>query len=496
MGSIKSHEADTSVACPKATAQHRYQTIPPTSKSREAAQEALVNEMLGFGRQTQSQSTCVRSASYELQCCEVDGSDPFSTPTRSRRTSQVVASEYDMPQQQATKENISSGDRAQCLHVPSSPEPEEFYRSSAEYVAARAEWQKPLQTGRPLTPYPREAKGLSNRASRPYASVPLSSSQRQAAINDAVTVHAPNTSHPPLRRRHGVRRPKTPPPRLPADYRARKAFSFDRPPTTTPFSTQGARPMSPSHWLYNAPRVGGVELEVRALQQATENRTSVHRALWPEERAKVLGEIDNMAKNLIRGAGVVVGVREDQIVEETDEQEELTKKKRFGWLKKLWFKKKETQPGAALPTVGNSASPHQALGNPLQAHHTPGRAPYPGPSSSVTLKIVSSAGREQRQGSTSTSFEARSSTTAATPSHSRAKSVNSQAVSRFASPRSPRHDANKRSRAWWHFYSRRTLDQAPGSQKSLRQQTVQRKQRERLRQVQSNRKIRRRLQEP
>jgi hypothetical protein len=432
-----------------------------------------VNEMMGFGRQGKGQASSVPSISSEIEHYEMNESDPFSTPTSSRRTSQVVASEFGTPQR-STQENGYSAityeeyDGPCSLHVSGSPEPEEFYRSSAEYVAARAEWQEPLHTGRPLTPYPRMAGSPSSRISCPYVSVPLPSSQRHAIIKHD---HAPSKSNPPLRRRYGLRRPNTPPPRLPADYRAKTAFSFDRPPTTTPFSTQDARPMSPSHWLYNAPRVGGVELEVRALQQATEARTSVHRALWPEEREKVLGEIDGIAMKLIRGAGVVVGVREDQMVEETKEHEVVAKKKRFEWLKKLWFKNKDTKtkPSAMLSVVDKSASTHQTPRNLLQAHYSPGRPSQARPSSRDAPTTQSSPGGEQRQSYTSTAFEAGSSMTAvATPSPPRARVQSNQAVSRMAPPLSSGHDAKKRSRAWWHFYTRGVINHASRSQESLR----------------------------
>lgn len=100
--------------------------------------------------------------------------------------------------------------------------------------------------------------------------------------------------------------------------------------------------MSPSHWLYNAPRVGGVQLEVRALQRATEGRGVVHRALWPAEREEMLGELDGMAGWLVKRVGVLRddGGREgwQQMDEEAVEQ---VKAKKFGWWKKLRGGKKK-----------------------------------------------------------------------------------------------------------------------------------------------------------
>ncbi|KAF1919465.1 hypothetical protein BDU57DRAFT_546120 [Ampelomyces quisqualis] len=352
---------------PDALPTPRWLYIVPSE--RQAAQETPINNMMGSRRNPR----------------EVDASGPLRTPTQSSsaaererhaRSTKIFFSVLNNARRAHTFPT-RLGDRREV----SSPEAEAFYRSSSAYQAAtlnpthetdththpteaRDLFPPPSPPADALsrssstylpsaqripTPYPRSA-GTTTRYS---ASVPMSASQRASLLH----THSHSPQHPP-RRKYGQRRPYTPPPRLPATYRADTPFSYERPLTTTPFAVPGAATMAPGDAHFAAPRVDGVALELGSLQRATEGRSAVHRALWPEEREAMLREVDEVAMGLIRGAGRVRGVEEEQEQEEegvVDSQQELKeviegqqggdvvqeKKKRFAWLRRVWARLKK-----------------------------------------------------------------------------------------------------------------------------------------------------------
>jgi hypothetical protein len=115
--------------------------------------------------------------------------------------------------------------------------------------------------------------------------------------------------------------PRTPPSRLPADYRADTAFSYERPPTATPFYSTQAPTLSqlfPDADLPCAP-IAGTELEYRALRESGEGRkVGPYRTAWPEERFEKLEEVMGMAKRVHQGRGWV-----SNDVPKTDESQRL-----------------------------------------------------------------------------------------------------------------------------------------------------------------------------
>ncbi|KAH7392410.1 hypothetical protein DE146DRAFT_139799 [Phaeosphaeria sp. MPI-PUGE-AT-0046c] len=325
------------------------QAVTMSGKLPEVAQEAFVNGMMGFGRQARAALLVTEEDDYNRPAKPASiRSQPYSAD---RSPPSFVAIGDDEPVGFANDPDlfysiVGGSDRcAMTLSLRSTPhvrmscttpEAEDFYRSSSPYkkwVEERAQ-KRTIETPRPtrpLTPFPRTT-------SRRYATLHLPSAGEQAYIDTAILLsqHAhPRPFNP--RRRCEQQRPEPPPPRLPVAYRA-----------SMPFSSAQARSMSPSHWLYNAPRVGGgVQLEVKAPQRVTEGRAAVHRALWPEEREEMLGEVNGMVGRFIRGPGVV---RDEEGQKEEGRgsghsEEKRRKGEKFGWMKRLLGRKKKEKEG-------------------------------------------------------------------------------------------------------------------------------------------------------
>jgi hypothetical protein len=225
--------------------------------------------------------------------------------------------------------------------VPSKPNPEDFYRSSPDYRAGIREDQSTVTdqrgSNRPRTPYP----NLGNASRRKFATIPPPSSQRLSILSEPRSLRGHEAA---AIRRQGVHqelRQKAFPPRLPSNYRPPTPFSFERPPTTTPFvGRPGGQSVTLPARLRNAPRcIDGVDLELRSSEDAT--RTRPRRTAWPEQRLVVR---DDGRVGDIPGEGGIPG--EEDIPGEgdipgVDVQEAGTKKKgKFAWLKKL-FKRKD-----------------------------------------------------------------------------------------------------------------------------------------------------------
>jgi hypothetical protein len=357
-----------------------YRTVPFASRwSREVAEEAHINRLFGLSHYRPVNS--LPSQANEVNRFEANGSNPFATPSNSAGSSQgeVRSSESpcrrleqfpfvsyqeddgpagllfdtDLSSSQSSSERCPDTPSSRSFHRPvlgisrhpssaSTTDAEEFYRSSTGYRAGLEDGQPQTASGRPLTPYQRDIPSAPSTSEGHHTSMPTTSSTRRASVNGSVLSPAPpDASHLLPHRKYGHRRAKIPPPRLPYDYRAERIFSFNRLPSPTPFSTQDARPISSSHWLHNAPRIDGVDLELRAMNQSIERRGAVHRTLWPEERREMIVEMHGMRVNLMGTAGVVSD--EEVKVEgakDQDAEQEGNKKKKRGWLKKLCMKKK------------------------------------------------------------------------------------------------------------------------------------------------------------
>jgi hypothetical protein len=193
------------------------------------------------------------------------------------------------------------------LRTVSSAQAGAYYRSSSTYGAGYDETICPDGTYRPSQPLTDEPPRT---PSRHYAPMP-----------------PPSSTPPPIQRQrqlvmHAYRPPRTPPPRLPASYRPTTAFSFERPPTTTPFSCPSAPTypdLFPTAELSCSP-VPGPELEFRALQRVGERRTGPYRTVWPEERRELWGEIEGIARRIAEGNGWVG--RDKDVVKKTKHEEE------------------------------------------------------------------------------------------------------------------------------------------------------------------------------
>jgi hypothetical protein len=371
-----------------------YHTVPSTSRwSREVAEEARINRMIGFGQHRPVNS--LLSQANVVNRLEVDGSSQFSTPPNSASSSQGEARDLESPYRRMEQfpfvtyqeddepagllfdTDLSSSQVSSERHPytppsrnPHSPFPsiyrhpssvsttdaEEFYRSSMGYMAGLERGRSQMISERPSTPYQRDIPSAPSTSDSSRASVALTSSQRRASVNGSVLSPAPPAANDsPLRCRYGHRCTKTPPPRLPHNYRAERAFSFNRLPSPTPFSTQDARPISPSHWLHNVPRIDGVDLELRAMNQSIGRKGAVHRTLWPEERREMMEEVHAMKVNLVGTAGIV---RDEEVkaenAKEQDEEQEGNKKKKHGWLKKLCMKKKKDKKDRVPLTINRT----------------------------------------------------------------------------------------------------------------------------------------------
>jgi hypothetical protein len=376
----------------------QYQTFSPASFwSRDVAQDRHINGMMEFGRRR----LVVSRSPNEVEQSVTNRSDAASTQYHSARSSQGAASSLrESPRHTETSFETafeesatvritldpplrllalySGNERASTLPArgarnlarsrplrPSSPSittAEAFYRSSRPQIASVEERRTTVRLHRPSTPYPGNIPPVPSRPARPYATFPLPSSQRQEYIDDPVLSYEPPS--PNKRPPQPIRLPPSPPlcpKRLPADYRAKTSFSFNREPTPTPFETKDARAMTPSHPLYNAPRTGGVDLELRAMGRSLgRNGAKLHRTMWPEEIEEMAENVSDMVTNLVRTSGAVrdgepevVGVVEQKAEEEkTSKLDEVgepkvdKKKGKFKWLKKLLVKKKKqmTEP--------------------------------------------------------------------------------------------------------------------------------------------------------
>lgn len=469
---------------PAAAVDQDYLTVPQSNKSPEAAQEALINDIMGCGRQGRAAMLATGSDNYErpLRPASVKSQQYFADEGR---PSIFAGQEGDEPVGHISDpdlfNSIVGGDGTRATTLPlrstprkamkcTTPKAEEFYRSSSSYKqwAEEREKKRPAEasrSNRPLTPFPRTS-------SRRYAALPLPSARARANIDNVVI----ESQKPLLRRLYGPRQHLNPPPqRLPATYRAKTPFSFNRPPTTTPFSSAGARPMSPSHWLYNAPRVGGVQMEVSALQRATEGRAATHRALWPEEREETLGEVDGMAEKLVRGAAVVrdnEAVRGEEGVGERGDGDEKKKGKRFGWFRKLLGGGKkdiETEYGNEVHVM---QPPTRTVEDEISIRMNEHRRDQPqGMLGAVhpSVPYAASARREQRDFSNDTTVVARS--TPSIVAEEPPLQINPQVKSaKRKTPRLWQRYENRR-RHWWQFVPRARLGYTPQSQEKSRKQT-------------------------
>jgi hypothetical protein len=363
----------------------KYQTFPATDKLREVMQEAMVNEIMGFGRQFRE--TPIVPAYDGVNHYEMEVLNPFSTPSICTKTSRKLSDGHIVQQQYPMENTIPCAkyqedngrvnfipdpemysflvsqetevrtpsvlDGCHIMSLPSSLSPDSKYdhRSSSSSSARLDKTSCPDEIERPLTPYPDTSFARSSMSSRDYSSVLFKSSQRQPIIQEPSTTQAPITFIKSFPHHVGtVRRPRTLPIRLPADYRSETAFSFNRPTTPTPFSMPSAPIVTPAHRHYNATRVGGVELEYHALERAARTRTGMHRTMWPEERWELSEEVDIMAKTLPRNQGIVkaedtiIKVKEKEVEDGIHDEKMTTKKKKIGWLKRLFYKRKKVSP--------------------------------------------------------------------------------------------------------------------------------------------------------
>ena len=187
--------------------------------------------------------------------------------------------------------DIPSSPPVPGFHTSSSAVAETLYHSSSTYAPGTHGTPCPDSTYRPSQPLSTE---VGRAPSRYYAPTPP----------PGQVLHVRRVIN---QRRRGPR-PRTPPFRLPADYRADTAFSYERPPTATPFSSAQAPTLSqlfPATNLAYAP-IAGTELEYRALRELGEGRrVGPYRTAWPEERSEKLDEIMGMAKRVDRGRGWV-----------------------------------------------------------------------------------------------------------------------------------------------------------------------------------------------
>jgi hypothetical protein len=327
-----------------------YHTLPFT-RSREISQEGAIFQRMSAGPDDERRYSIGHAGPFSIPETSSSVSGHAESPTTATTSPPVLVKttkdkgnifvthdEYDRPvahvhdpQLFASRASTlpcrldSDGAHHPRLYhpVPSKPIPEDFYRSSPEYRAGIQEDQStvtdPKISNRPRTPYP----GQGNASRRKFATMPLPSSQRPATVDESFT---PRGSEAVAIRKKDVHQElahKTFPPRLPCDYRAATPFSFECPPTTTPFVGKcdvSQTVLLPSRYR-NAPRIGGVDLELQSLEHAT--RTKPRRTAWPEQRIEV--ENDGGEERM---PGVEV-------------QEAATKKKgKLAWLKK-WFKKKD-----------------------------------------------------------------------------------------------------------------------------------------------------------
>ncbi|KAF2820517.1 hypothetical protein CC86DRAFT_387001 [Ophiobolus disseminans] len=161
--------------------------------------------------------------------------------------------------------------------------------------------------------------------------------------------------------RYGNRPPKTPPPRLPSDYRCETAFSFQRPLTPTPFSSNAPQPKCPPDPRLHK-RMSAAEVEAESLKCALDN--PVERTLWHEERRRVKGDTETMVTDFfgrrvhIRYSDIEVPAEE--VVEEKKEDDKPKKHSRFRWWKCKFFRRRASQALKALATIPSISSTRAA----------------------------------------------------------------------------------------------------------------------------------------
>jgi hypothetical protein len=471
------------------------QTFSPVSfQLRDVAQEAHTHRMMGFGQRRLLESSSLNEVEHSVGTYFDQTSTTYYSATSSQiengnsiegpyQPPKLPEPTFDVYQEECATVRFTPDPRLRApfggSHTlpirglrnlapsaslrPSSPDTtiaEEFYRSSRCYRANPGEGKTTVGIDRTPTPFSRADQTASNRPARHYATLPLPSSQQQEYVYDPALSYEPPSPTKPLPRRiydNCVR------PRLPADYRPETPFSFDKPNTPTPFSSEYARTMSPSHPLYNAPRMSGVDLEIFAMGQTMRrNGAKIHRTMWPEEVAEMAANVNGMMANLLMSGGAVrdekleVG---DVVGPEAEEVVELKvdkKKGKFRWLKKLLVKKKQvTESDEHRPvqqeTLGTGPTPSS-----LRAPRGTGPEEAPQNLSSITAAASSS------QTSTCTTF---SEPSQEEPAHD---SSRKPARSTFGKQMS-------RKQTWWHIRLPRTHNRVSKVQRTIRSRTIRRR---------------------
>lgn len=228
-------------------------------------------------------------------------------------------------------------------------------------------------------------------------------------------------------------------------------------------------------------------MEVNALQRATEGRGAIHRALWPEEREEMLGEVDGMAGRLVRGAGVVRedvetagkgGIVKEEGMNKEDMEKEKKEGKKFGWIKKIWGRKdkakkeKQTVRDGAGTVVKRRAT-RRAEDEPLTRTDESLPARLRTFSASVQTGVhydLPSARQEQRNFSNDTTVVAGSTPTIVADSPSPPQIVRQTKTAKRNAP-SRLQKQNERRRHWWQVISRGRIGYIPKSREMLRKQS-------------------------
>jgi hypothetical protein len=344
------------VAQQRATTYRRWYHTLPFTRSREISQEGAIFQRIGAEPDDERRYIIEHAGPFSIPKTSSSASARTESPTtattsppvvvktaKAKRNTFMTHDEDDRPVAHVPDPQLFAA-RASTLPcrldgsgvhqpelqhpVPSKPIPEDFYRSSPQYRDHILEDVGteiyPRISNRPRTPYP----GQGNSSRRKFATMPLPPSQRPATVNESPTLRGSEAVAIRKKEIHQELAQRTFPPRLPSGYRAPTPFSFERPPTTSLFAKPDSQPPTLPAQYWNAPRIGGINLELRSSEDAR-TRTDPRRTAWPEQRI----EVGN-------------GDGEEALPAIEVHEHEAKKRRKFGWLKK-WFKRKDA------PSISN-----------------------------------------------------------------------------------------------------------------------------------------------
>jgi hypothetical protein len=369
-----------------------FNTLPPSFKVPEVDLEAHISRLMGFGHQGRARANSHEAPPRDSpmsgqvsNSAEWSSGETSGAPSSAGKDSRESPSEYartryfSAKEKSPTAEAHTEADRRawplapldQVLRVvncspsiserssdgrPSSTyncydvataETVEFYRGSSEYVTLHQTTQpqpSPVQQDE-------EPEQLCE-CEVPNHIIPPTPSHHAATETLASNYpHIFGTAP-----RFGTTEPPKPTPRrLPHNYRASTAFSFERPPSSTPFSSRSAIFVPPNDLTYPTHHaISGTDLELNSVIATMEQ--PIRRTLWHEERRAVSEDVSALVLGSTKDRVQIRYADEPKKREKKEEPapalapmiEEPKKKGKFKWSRVNLFKRKKALDNFSL----------------------------------------------------------------------------------------------------------------------------------------------------